>query len=419
MTQTQIDKYFYSLFLFTLVFGIVFYNVISVFLNFDYTDEICALLLFILFGVFLFTTKDWEMNKAFLTVLVVFLFYFFYSIYIQSNTKMGIFSDLFIQIKPYLAFFCVYSMSPRFDRNQKSILKSLSLLFWGALFLLGIASLFKPDIIRLLMFHETYYAGAVIMTSLCYFYCSNFSLSDKLVLLLMLSIGIFSGRSKFYGFYALSVFVILFFSNIKHFKWNIRNILILLSMLVVMTFVAWEKIYLYFYQSLTDEVERDMIARYVLYATTPEILRDYFPFGSGFASYATYASGLYYSHIYADYGIDGVWGLSKSYHSFIADTYYPSLAQFGVAGVVLFILFWIYICKRAFCFYRKTQNIHFLIISVLIIGYLGIEGTSDSTFISNRGVFIMMLLGLILAEMKQEQRELSCEKGFTSIKKMG
>ncbi|MDR1556039.1 MAG: O-antigen ligase domain-containing protein [Tannerellaceae bacterium] len=411
MTQTYINKYFYLLFLFTLAFGIVFYNLICVFLKFDYTDEVSALLLFILFSVFLFTTKDWEMNKVFLATLFIFLFYLFYSFYIQSNTGIGIFSDLFIQIKPYLAFFCVYSMTPRFDRDQKSILKSLSLLFWGGLFLIGIASLFQPDIIKLFMFHETYYAAAVITTSLCYFYCSSFSSLDKLVFLLMLSIGIFSGRSKFYGFYALSVFVILFFSNIKQFRWNFRNILILLSMLAVMTFVAWEKIYLYFYQSITDEVEKDMIARYVLYVTSPDILRDYFPFGSGFASYATHVSGLYYSHIYTDYGIDGVWGLSRRHHSFVADTYYPSLVQFGVAGIVLYILFWVYICKRAFAFYGKTKNIHFLIISILIVGFLGIEGTSDSTFISNRGVFVMMLLGLILAEMKQEQQELPGEKG--------
>jgi hypothetical protein len=415
MAQIDVNKYFYALFLFTLAFGIVFYNIICVFLKFDYTDEVCALLLFVLFGIFLFATKEWEMNKAFLTVLAIFLFYFFYSIYIQSNTKMGIFSDFFIQIKPYLAFFCVYSMAPRFDRNQKSILKSLSLLFWGALFLIGIANLFKPEMIRLLMFHETYYAAAVVITSLCYFYCSSFSSLDKLTFLLMLSIGIFSGRSKFYGFYALSAFAILFFSNIKQFRWSTRNVLILLLMLAVITFVAWKKIYLYFYQSITDEVEKDMIARYVLYATAPEILRDYFLFGSGFASYATYASGLYYSHIYTDYGIDGVWGLSKSYHSFVSDAYYPSLVQFGVAGIVLYILFWVYICKRAFCFYGKTHNIHFLIISVLIVGFLAIDGTSDSTLISNRGVFAMMLLGLILAEMKQEQQELQRKEDSCSL----
>ena len=70
-----------------------------------------------------------------------------------------------------------------------------------------------------------------------------------------------------------------------------------------------------------------------------EILADYFPFGSGFATYGTFASGVHYSDIYAQYGMDNIYGLTKSYYSFVADTYYPSLAQFGVVGVCLFFLF--------------------------------------------------------------------------------
>jgi hypothetical protein len=320
---------------------------------------------------------------------------------------MGIASDFLIQIKPYLAFFCIYSMYPKFNKHQKAMLKSVALLYWGVLLAIGVSSLFYPDVIKLFMFHPTFYAAAVICTSLCYFYCSRFTSLDKVVFLLMLSIGILSGRAKFYGFYALTVFVVLFFFNSRQFKWNLRNVLILVCMFAVVVFVSWQKITLYFYQAVTDEVERDMIARYVLYATAPEILHDYFPFGSGFASYATYASGVHYSHIYSKYGIDWVWGLSKSYYSFVADTYYPSLVQFGVVGILLYLLFWVYLFRLAFFYYRKTKNRPHFIIIVLIIAYLAIEGTTDSTFVSNRGFFVMMLVGLVLVDMKRQYRELN------------
>jgi hypothetical protein len=276
------------------------------------------------------------------------------------------------------------------------------------LFFIGLSSLFYPDIIKLIMFHPTFYAAAVICTSLCYFYYSRFTSLDKLIFLLMLSIGILSGRSKFYGFFALSVFVILFFLNTGQIKWNVRNILIVVCMFAAVVFVAWEKIFFYFYQAVTEDVEKDMIARYILYATAPDILRDYFPFGSGFASYATYASGVYYSRIYADYGIDGVWGLSRSYYSFIADTYYPSLVQFGVAGMALYLLFWIYLFRKALFFYRRTQNQPFFIIIILLIAYLAIEGTTDSTFVSNRGFFVMMLMGIVLVDMKRQYYSYFC-----------
>jgi hypothetical protein len=298
-------------------------------------------------------------------------------------------------------------MTPKLNKHQKAVLRSLALIYWGILFVIGISSLFYPDIIKLIMFHPTYYAAAVICTSLCYFYCSNFTSLNKLTFLLLLSIGILSGRSKFYGFYALSVFIILFFSNTKQIKLNIRNVLIIACMFAAVVLVAWQKISFYFYQAVIGEVEKDMIARYILYATAPEILRDYFPFGSGFASYATYASGVYYSHIYTDYGIGAVWGLSKSYYSFVADTYYPSLAQFGVVGIILYVLFWIYLFRKAFFFYRKSRNRPFLIIIILIIAYLAIEGIADSTFISNRGFFVMMLVGLVLVDMKWQCRELN------------
>jgi hypothetical protein len=342
------------------------------------------------------------MNKAFLTMLGVFLFYFCYSFAIRSNTAAGIFNDLFIQIKPFLAFFCVYAMMPALDARRKAMLKSVSLLFWSILLVVGLTSLVYPDIMKLIMGHPAYYAAAVTITALCFFYCSRFTPLDKIKFLLLLSIVLLSGRSKAYGFFALSTFVILFFSNKMQFRWNARNVLIILTMLAVITLVAWDKIHLYFYQAITEEVERDMIARYVLYSTAPEILHDYFPFGSGLATYATYASGLHYSHIYGDYGIDEVWGITKTYYSFIADTYYPSLAQFGVAGIGCFLLFWGYVCKRALGYYRKTNNLHLLILTGLIVGYLAIESTTDSTLISNRGVFVMMLLGLILAGMKQQ-----------------
>jgi hypothetical protein len=403
MRETFIDKYFYIVFLFTLTFGVMLYNLILDVSGFAYTDELCALLLFILFGVYLFTTSDWGMNRAFLTTLAVFAFYVCYSLYIHSNSAVAIAVDLFIQVKPYLAFFCAYSIAPLFGRRRKALLKDISLVYWLALLVIGLSDLVYPKAIELTMAHPMYYASAVVLTSLCYLYCTRFTFADKLIFLAMLSIGIISGRAKFYGFYVMAIFVVLIFSNMRQFRWNARNVLIIVAMVAVMTVVAWQKINFYFYQAVTDEVESDMIARYVLYATAPEILSDYFPFGSGMASYATYASGAYYSDIYTQYGIDGVWGITKSYYSFVADTYYPSLAQFGVAGIAMFITFWVYVFRRMLSFYSKTRDLHFPIIITLIAGYLAIEGVANSTIIANDGVFAMLLMGLTLAGMKKEQ----------------
>lgn len=398
MMQTLLNKHFFNLLVFTLIFGILLYDIIG----FDFIDEICALILFLLFTLYIFSTKEWSINKAFLSTIGIFVFYLCYSFVIKSNVKIAILSDCIIQIKPYLAFFCVYSIMPQINKNKKSILKSTSLIIWILLFIMGICSLFVHKLLHLLMGHPTYYAAAVICTALCYLYCSDFTKKDKLVFLMLLSIGIVSGRSKFYGFYAVAWFVILFASRMREFKLNAKNISIILLMFCAVVFVAREKINFYFYQAVTDEVDKDMIARYMLYVTAPQILYDYFPFGSGFASYGTYSSGVYYSEVYSDYGIDGIWGMTKSYYNFIADTFYPSLAQFGVIGVFLFFLFWVYIVKRAYTYYKKNGDNQLFSLVLLIVAFLLIESTTDSTFTTHRGFFVLMLLGLFLSELKRK-----------------
>ncbi len=396
--QDFINKHFYNLFVFTLIFGILLYDLIG----FDYTDEFCALFLFIIFGYYLFKTPEWPINKAFFITLLIFIFYFVYSLIINSNSKAAIISDLLIQIKPYLAFFCVYSLVPIFSNNQKAILRIITVFFWSILLLIGVSEFVYPGALKATMGHESYFAAAVVSVSFCYLFASNYSSKDKLIFFLMLSLGLLSGRSKFYGFYILSIAIIFYFSNLQNFKLNFKNICILLGVFAVMILVAWNKIELYFLQGITDENQKDLVARYVLYATSLSIFMDYFPFGSGFASFATFSSGVYYSDIYSKYGIDNVWGISRTFYSYIADTYYPSLAQFGVIGLCLYISFWIYIIHTAYKYFTTIKDAKLITLILLIVGYFAIESTSDSTYTTHRGFFIMMILGLVLSNMKHQ-----------------
>jgi hypothetical protein len=312
-------------------------------------------------------------------------------------------NDFVIQIKPYLAFFCVYSIAPLFSANQRIILKYISLIFWCFLCIIGISDIAVQGTINQVMGHAAYYAAAVISASLCYLYSTHFTLKNKFIFIMLLSIGIISERAKFLGFYAFAVFFTLFFSNLKHLKLNFKTILIIAAMFIVMILLAWNKIELYFMQNISaDTSQKDLIARFVLYSTSFEIFHDYFPFGSGFGSFATFSSGLYYSEIYNKYGIESVWGISRNFYSYIADTYYPSLAQFGVVGVVFYLSFWLYVFKKAYRFFKKNQKnlMQFFFIVILIIVFFAIEDTSDSTFTTHRGFFILMILGMSLVRMK-------------------
>lgn len=124
------------------------------------------------------------------------------------------------------------------------------------------------------MAHATYFAAGVIATSLCFLYTGDFSMKDRILFIIMLSIGLISGRSKFYGFFTLSVMVIIYFSNINHFKLNIKTIILLIITLILILVVSWKKVSFYFIEGITGEAETDTIARFVLlYNLYPNINR--------------------------------------------------------------------------------------------------------------------------------------------------
>lgn len=398
MLQEFINKHFYELFIFTFIFGLLLYGTIG----FDGIDEICALLLLLFFGYTIFKTEDWYINKYFLITFGIFLFYLGYSLVIGSNTTKGIMMDFIIQLKPYLAFFAVYHMSPSFNATQKSILRIICVVAWLLLLLIGVISLFIPYFIDTVMYHQAFYAACITAIALMYLYCGEDTKIDKLIFILILTTGIFSTRSKFYGFYMLAVLLTLFSPWLKNFRFNIKTIMVFICMSAVIILVGWSKIDLYFAISGdVEDVESGLVARLMLYMTSLDVLIDYFPFGSGFASFASYASGVYYSDIYVKYGLDKIWGINSQDYSFIADTYYPCLAQFGVVGILLYVYFIFFILRKSYMFFRKSQKVKYLMIPLLIVGYFLIESIADATFTGHRGYFMMMFLGLVLSEHKQ------------------
>lgn len=69
----------------------------------------------------------------------------------------------------------------------------------------------------------------------------------------MLAIGISSGRSKFYGFFALAIFTVFYLGKIENLKINFRNVMACIILLAAIIFVAREKIDLYFIQGFTED----------------------------------------------------------------------------------------------------------------------------------------------------------------------
>ena len=191
--QDFIDRQFFNLTLFTLIFGVMFYDLINM-LGFSYIDEICAVFLLMLFGYKVFRSETWEFDKTFFIVSGIFVFYLIYSIAIHSNSTGAILTDFIIQAKPYLAFCCVYAIRPNLSDNQRKLIRQLAILCSLYVFVVGSIGAIWDDIIVMTFSHHSRLATAASILAILYLYCSDYTKIDKLIFIFILALGIFSGQ---------------------------------------------------------------------------------------------------------------------------------------------------------------------------------------------------------------------------------
>lgn len=132
------------------------------------------------------------------------------------------------------------------------------------------------------------------------------------------------------------------------------------------------------------------------------IMRDFFPLGSGFATYGTNLSYKTLSPIYMKYGMLNYQDLLYYGGATISDVYWPSIyAQFGLIGGMAFVAALFYclrgIMNRA-CWSTATKKA-----LVCILLYMLVGSTAEAVFSNESGVFapvVMILLTCLPASSK-------------------
>ena len=137
-------------------------------------------------------------------------------------------------------------------------------------------------------------------------------------------------------------------------------------------------------------------ARNVLTMNSLNIAKDNFPIGTGFGTYASWASGESYSNIYYDYNISTTWGISPDFYEFIADTFWPMIiGQFGVLGLGIYI----YILLRIYKNIINNDNLDYYFGQILALLYLIILSMAEASF-SGPIVVVYMALIAVLGNKK-------------------
>ena len=370
-----------------ITFGIYLYDTNIPFIK--YIDETLAVGL-----LFFYITQKHYKSKEFKYFFIIVIFYILYSIFIRITNFNAIFMDVIIQAKPFIMFYCAESLGLQLSVKGKLVVKRLILAL--SFFTIMLTLVNYNFVMNDLFGHPSRYGTFFTLAGFIYYYCSDRS-GKALRNTVILWIGMLACmKVKSIGFFVIAFFLTINVKRMfKSLRLNFKTLFFILLGVVLMMIFTWDRFQTFYIENGVgvNSVE-DMYARPALYYTAWEILKDYFPFGSGLGTFASYASGVYYSRLYYDYGISNIYGLQPDEFYFVSDTYFPVLAQLGVVGVWLFFLFMWRRTKISWKTCKNGGTKQMMLMKFLIIVYILIESTSDSTLIQNRGVVMMFIFAL-------------------------
>ena len=128
------------------------------------------------------------------------------------------------------------------------------------------------------------------------------------------------------------------------------------------------------------------------------VAADYFPLGTGFATFGSNitASQQYYSPLYYEYNLSTVWGLEPGEVFFLSDAFWSTiLAQLGWVGLVAYVAM---LVSLLLLLLKMHENLKPSILCCFV--YLLISSTAESAFFNPQAVFLAFCLGAVLANTK-------------------
>lgn len=332
--------------------------------------------------------------REFMVCLSVIAFYTLYSLMFGVNVAGGVWLDLLQEIRPYFIIFCTWILNPRFTKRQKKWMLGtmvLTLFSWIA---------YHPQTLDTQVEAEFPVLGQLaICTGMSWYLFTKETKRNRNIALLLVLTGMMAPKFKFMGEVVCFIGFVYFVKSRLNFK-SPKTIIYAVLLVTVILMVTWTRFDTYYVSGLSN----DQLARPMTYKTSLQILRDYFPFGSGMGSFACNGAWKYYSPLYYEYHLNEVWGLSEG-GGFICDAYYPTLAQFGIVGVFFFCWFW----KRRLVAFNQIVDMRYYRVAMLTFCCLVIEQTADSSWLSGKGMGFCILIALCLNAnrnaMEQRRRE--------------
>ncbi len=373
---------------------LIFQNLIEKYIKIiKYFDETIAVIGIIAIYIYIIK-KDFRIPKndfVIMNGIIVITIIGFFSIfsYRLQELKYAM-VDWIIFIKFFSAYFLGKIIKKSFSLNKKLISRNIQIIII-ILFLFSIANyifdLYPGEIRYGLKSNKIFYGHPTYLAVVCIALLSInikytkkvFSFYNIVTLLLLLSTLRFKSIGAAIVCFVIAVYIDMTGKKITFTKLGIAGLLVI--------FVTFQQIEAYYFTK--NENARNELTR-----TSITIAKEYFPIGTGFGTYGSYASAKKYSAVYYKYGLNNVWGLSKDFNAFITDTFWPMIiGQFGILGCATYIICLIYIFKNIQEGYSYTKDKYVYLACLISLVYLLISSSSETAFANSFASLLALIIG--------------------------
>lgn len=364
------------------------------FTGFDFSDELlCIVMMGFGFLMWKRRRKDKKIEKEMWQYWGIMAFYTIYSFSVSITTFRGISLDILQQIRPYMVFYMTFLLAPHFPRKQKRLIV-------GSMLLTMVGYFITADVI------SNYEAGneegdlpmVALTTGMSYYLFMKANKRNMYIAIAIMFVGLLSGKSKYMGQCICFIGIVLFLKEKVNYR-KPKYYIMLVSLASIVIFFTWTKFNSYYVEGMQNDTEQQM-ARPASYKTAfGKIIWEYFPFGSGFGSFSTAAAAKEYSPLYHKYDLDEIWGMTPDFTGFMADCFYPSLAEYGVVGIFLFCVFW----RRRLIEIKRIDDERCYKMALMAILALAIDSTSNTAYLSGGGMGLFMTLAICLNSNRKHE----------------
>lgn len=270
---------------------------------------------------------------------------------------------------------------------------------------------------RLFYFHPTHLAAATafLMVALTVFYEKK----NLPLIVLAAILCLFTLRAKAIASVAVYAAMFVFFIVWrKTLKWWHAAALGLACVLL-----AWPQIRFYFIELSGHS------ARSVLLLTSFAIMKDYFPIGTGFATYASSEAAKHYSPVYRLYDLHLNWELRDIHDTdtameiisryeylqnqyaqnpqiihtaapFLNDSFWPIIfGQTGVLGSAAYLLALLHVIRR--CLTLRDFDVHAYTGVLFALAYLFVSSAAEPAFNNALAVPLALIIGIVLCKAQE------------------